>query len=330
MKTFLTVSAFALVLASSCQNAEMNKRYADVQQAPASAASDKNYETPAADSTALSASPAPENAFDQKQQLPQKPAGTAPAPVRPDWNKKIIKNANLELEVKDFKIFERQVNGIAGKYGGYIAEENLETSEFKMQSKVSIRVPAELFEQALTDLSSDADKIITKNITSKDVTGEIVDVRSRLEARRQARLRYLELMKDAKNMEEVFQVQKEVDEIQEEMEAAAARVSSLGHAAAYSTIQLTYFQVLNVEKLKDQDREPSFGDKILTAFGSGFRWLGDVLIVLVTLWPLLLGAAVLSYVVRKLIKKNNEKAAAVISAAAANATVHNVAEQPKV
>ncbi len=153
-------------------------------------------------------------------------------------------------------------------------------------------------------------KILIKNITSKDVTGEVVDVRSRLEAKRQARLRYLELMKQAKNMEEVFQVQKEVDEIQEEMEAAAGRVGYLSHAAAYSTIELTYFQILNPDLLNDKEREHSFGNRVLEAFGSGFKWLGDLLVALITLWPLILGVVVLVYVLKRMMKQHRSKSTA--------------------
>lgn len=297
MKTFLTVSAFALVLASSCSGGAFNKEASSLQTLPAPA----NESMAMADSTATATFAAPEQpgSPDQEKQE-QKPADKAPAPPpKTEWNKKIIKNAHLELEVKDFKSFTSQVASIAAKYGGYIAEENLQSSDFKLESRALIRIPVESFEPAVGDLSGNAMKILTKNITSKDVTGEVVDIRSRLEARRQARLRYLELMKQAKNMEEVFQVQKEVDQIQEEIEAAAGRVGYLNHAAAYSTIELTYFQVLNADLLKDNNKEPSFGDRVLEAFSTGFKWLGELLVALITLWPLILGVVAVIWGVRR-------------------------------
>jgi hypothetical protein len=316
MKTLLTVSAFALVLAISCQNnaADKNQVIAAhetmASQQPSAKSEEMDYNV-SADTIAVPT--APTAAPDQQPGQPapkQKPSNSIPAPVRPDWNKKIIRNASLELEIKDFKTFENQVSAIAGKYSGYIAEENQEGSDYRIQSKVSIRVPVELFDQAVNELTGKAEKILAKNITSKDVTGEVVDLRSRLEAKRQARLRYLELMKQAKNMEEVFQVQKEVDAIQEEIEAAAGRVGYLNHSAAYSTIQLTYFQILNPDLVNNKDREPSFGNRILEAFGSGFKWLGDLMVVLITLWPLILGVVVLVYILKKMMKQHRPKSTA--------------------
>lgn len=303
MKTFLTVSAFALVLASSCANNASKETAAIAQHAPLREAS-------ITDSAASYAAPGSPESPDQEKKE-QKPGNNAPAaPPKIEWNKKIIKNANLEVEVKDFKSFSNQVSAIAGKYGGYIAEENLQSTDFKLQSRAVIRIPVEQFEPAVSDLSGNAEKILSKNITSKDVTGEVVDIRSRLEAKRQARLRYLELMKQAKNMEEVFQVQKEVDEIQEEMEAASGRVGYLNHAAAYSTIELTFFQILNADLVKEKEKEPSFGGRVLDAFGVGFKWLGDLLVVLITLWPMILGAVALFYIVRKIARNNRAKMAA--------------------
>lgn len=295
MKTLLTVSAFMLVLASSCDYKAANQK-----EAPATAPSDN---VKAEDMAAVAASTDSTAAYDQiapspitasPEQKPGQPQNQQPAPqkntvpatpVKTDWTRKIIRHGELELEVKDFKNFNNRVSAIAGKYGGYVSEETQESSDYRLFSKVTLRVPVDQFEAAVNELSGSAEKQLSRNITSQDVTGQVVDLRSRLEAKRQARLRYLELMKAAKNMEEVFLVQKEVDEIQEEIEAATGRVSQLSNQAAYSTITVMFFQIID-PSAPVADKSPSFGDRLLEAFGSGFKWLGDVLIALLTLWPL--------------------------------------------
>ena len=55
-------------------------------------------------------------------------------------------------------------------------------------------------------LLKDAHKINEKQITSEDVSAEYVDSRSRLEAKKQVRFRYLELLKGAKNMSDITEV----------------------------------------------------------------------------------------------------------------------------
>ena len=153
----------------------------------------------------------------------------------PDWDKKIIKTGFLKLEVKDFKMFSDLVHRSAKQYGGYVANEEQSQSNEKKESVISIKVPVEQFESLMNQLPSDSDKIIEKKITTEDVTGEVVDTKSRLQAKEQMRLKYLEFLKQAKNMEDVLKVQDEINSIQEEMESASGRINYLSHQSVYST-----------------------------------------------------------------------------------------------
>ena len=160
-----------------------------------------------------------------------------PAAANPDWNKKIIKNATLSVEVKDYVRFNELVRAAVKQSGGYIAQEEQSESDYKIENSVTIKVPVDQFDNTVSALTPGKEKVLVRKITSQDVTGEVVDTRARLEAKRQVRLRYLDLLKQAKNMEEILQVQNEIDDIQENMEAAAGRVSYLTYSAAFSTIQ---------------------------------------------------------------------------------------------
>ncbi len=62
-------------------------------------------------------------------------------------------------------------------------------------------------------------------------------------------------------MEDILQVQEEINEIQENIEAAAGRVHYLTHSAAYSTIE----PVISSDRSQRKDKEtpPGFGEKVL-------------------------------------------------------------------
>ncbi|AXY73155.1 DUF4349 domain-containing protein [Paraflavitalea soli] len=241
----------------------------------------------------------------EEEQAP--PAGNekkqAPSPrqtpvANPDWDKKIIKNATLSVEVKDYVRFNELVRAAVKQSGGYIAQEEQSESDYKIENSITIKVPVDQFDNTVSALTPGKEKVLVRKITSQDVTGEVVDTRARLEAKRQVRLRYLDLLKQAKNMEEILQVQNEINDIQENMEAAAGRVSYLTHSAAFSTIQLGYFQVLNPQA-RDQETPPGFGQKVLTALTAGLGWVGELIILLVSLWPVWLGLLTAWWIYRK-------------------------------
>lgn len=235
----------------------------------------------------------------QAQQIPNAPRQQqAPATPVIDWDKKIIKNASLNIEVKDFKKFSDQVYASVKQAGGYIAQAEQNKSDYKIENTVTIKVPVDQFDMAVKALTDGKENIITQKMTSQDVTGEVIDTRSRLEAKRQVRERYLDLLKQAKNMKEILEVQKEINDLQVEMEAAAGKISYLNHAAALSTIELTYYQVLNAQA--SDTIKPSFGQRVLNALQGGLEWLGELLVMLLTLWPLWLLLAGIWYAYKKL------------------------------
>jgi len=125
-----------------------------------------------------------------------------------------------------------------------------------------------------------------KKITSEDVTMEVIDTRSRLETKKQVRLRYLDLLKQARNMEEILSVQSEINGIQEQIESAAGRMEYLQHSSSFSTIHLTFYKVLNGAAI-DSDK-PTFSTRITNAFRFGWNWIGELSIGIVSIWPLLL------------------------------------------
>lgn len=227
----------------------------------------------------------------------KQPGQSQPVP-NPDWDKKIIKNASLNLEVKDYNSFYRSFREKVRSLGGYVAQEEQTQSDYKIENTLTIKVPVDQFDNALALLTSNVEKINERKISSQDVTAEFVDTKSRMEAKKQVRQRYMDLLKQAKNMEEILSVQSEINGIQEEIESAAGRIEYLGHSSTFSTINLTYYQVLN-SSAKDNSK-PSFGTKIIDSFKTGLGWIADLFIGLVSIWPLFLLTFVLIIVYKKI------------------------------
>lgn len=249
---------------------------------------------PAADSTASFSSPQP----GEPQQTKQPEKSSQSTESKPDWNKKIIKTAALNVEVKDYQKFDQLVHAAASRFGGYIADEQQTETGYKIENSITIKVPVDQFQTAVDFLTTGDGKINEKKISSEDVTTQYVDTKSRLEAKRQVRLRYLDLLKQAKNMEEILQVQNEINEIQEEIESAAGRINYLSNASAMSTINLTFYQVVNASA-KDVDHI-SFWAKTKEAFVSGWNGLGEVLVGIIYIWPLLIGIAVAVFLIKRI------------------------------
>ena len=232
----------------------------------------------------------------QKDQSRNLPA----SPPKVDWDKKIIKTASLNAEVKNYDSFYSSLREKVRNFGGYVAQEEQSQSEYKIENTITIKVPVDQFDNAITSLTTGTDKVSERKITSQDVTTEVVDTKSRMETKKEVRLRYIDLLKQAKNMTEILTVQSEINGIQEQIESAAGRINYLSHSSVFSTINFTFYQVLNISAI--DYKEPSFWTKVGTSFKTGWQWTGDLIIGLVSIWPILLFFTGVWLLIRKYIR----------------------------
>lgn len=286
----LTVAIAATLLFISCQNSngpetsatKLSRDLADDKKEPITLTNvDKEEEK-----NKISGNISGESAPPQKDQEQGATKQVQQVPIpKVDWDKKIIKNAIINLEVKDYNAYNTSLRDKIKQFGGYVAQEEQNQSEYKIENTITIKVPVDQFDDAVNSISSGVKELKEKKITSQDVTTEVIDTRSRMETKKQVRERYHDLLRQAKNMEEILNVQSVINGVQEEIESAAGRIEYLSHASSYSTITLTFFQVLN-ETAIDNDK-PSFATRVGEAFSSGWAWIGELSVAMISIWPLL-------------------------------------------
>jgi predicted nucleic acid-binding Zn-ribbon protein len=301
MKYILTVLIAFTVIAFACNSRNESQKLADLKvpepkeitivdtkQKEETESGFRGYD---ADSTGKQQNPGQQN--NKKQPVAQQA-------VTPDWDKKIIKTANVNLEVKDYNIFYTSLREKVKNMGGYVAQEEQTQSDYKIENTMTIKVPVDQFDNAVLQLTSNVEKINERKITSQDVTGEVVDTKSRMEAKKQVRQRYMDLLGQAKKMEDILSVQSEINSIQEEIESASGRIEYLSHSSAYSSINLTYYQVLNSSAKDTEAAKASFGQKVKDAFHTGWELVSNLFVGIITIWPLLLASFFAFFLYKKL------------------------------
>lgn len=213
-------------------------------------------------------------------------AGKPSPPTYQDWDKKLIKTANITIEAANYSGFDQQIRNALKRHGAYIASEEQAFSDDRKQNMMTIKVPVIHFESLLGSFGSDSNRIVQKNISSEDVTSEMYDSKSRIEARKKIRERYLQLLQQAKKMDDVLKVEQEINNIQEELESASGRLNYLSHQTSYSTIHLTYYSLLTASPQTEQPN--TFWKRLKAGFAEGGDILVEIILIGIRLWPLIL------------------------------------------
>jgi hypothetical protein len=290
------LAALLLLLFFSCNQSEYKKEDSPSTtrsaSAPASAPASASGLTSASaadsathypiDGEAQFKSPSPDQPGQQPRTGP--PAEPAANAANPDWDRKIVKTADLNIETKSFQRFTTRLYRLVRDNGGYIAQEEQKQDPSGIENTVSIKVPVDRFDDLLQQLPADSDRVAEKKVNSQDVSVEVVDNRSRLETKKEVRERYLALLRQAHNTQDVLTIQQDIDGIQGEMDAAASRISYLGHAAAFSTINLKFYQVLNLPL--PEAPAPTFLHRVKLSFLEGWYFVSTLGLGLLTVWPL--------------------------------------------
>ncbi|CAN5500271.1 hypothetical protein BH10BAC3_BH10BAC3_02100 [soil metagenome] len=219
------------------------------------------------------------------------------APPAIEWDKKIIKTANIEAECKDYTSYNRKLHAMVKQYGGWIAAESETRDNGRINNSISIKVPVQQFEDLVNNIANADGKVLRKAITTEDVTDNIVDAEGRVRVKKAMRDKYLIMLTHAAKMEDVLNVQSKIDEIHEEIEMSATRLNALQHQSAYSTVNINYFQPMEGAVVSDET--PGLGSRFLSAAFGGAAWLGDLLIGIISIWPLALVAIIIFYFIKR-------------------------------
>ncbi|MBK8505363.1 MAG: DUF4349 domain-containing protein [Saprospiraceae bacterium] len=147
-----------------------------------------------------------------------------------------------------------------------------------------IRVPSESFDPLLGDLEIGVGKLISKNVSSQDVTEEYVDLNIRLDNNLAYLSQYKEILKKAKSIEEILEVQEKVRRIEEEIESKKGRIQFLDDKVNYSTLNLEISELVS----SGLSNQPSFVRRMTNAFQNGIDGFLGFILVLVNLWPFLI------------------------------------------
>jgi len=155
-------------------------------------------------------------------------------------DRKIIKNANLSLEVEKGKFNETfdKITALAEQAGGYVSNTTSEAYEGSLASgTITIRVPDDKFNDTLVKVKKLGD-VLNINVTTQDVTEEYVDLESRLRNQKAQEAVLLDMMEKATTVEDSIQIQQQLSYIQEQIEIITGRMRYLDNLVSFSTIDV--------------------------------------------------------------------------------------------
>lgn len=163
-------------------------------------------------------------------------ANSAPSSQTTAQDRMIVRTATLTVLVNDVPDVAAKIDGLAASLGGFVVSSTQRDDGASTSATVTIRVPASRMDEALAQIKAFAVKVRSEQVTGKDVTEEFVDTDARLRNLRATETRYLELLQQARSVNDVLAVEKELTNVRGQIEQLQGRLQFLQRSVDLATI----------------------------------------------------------------------------------------------
>lgn len=195
-------------------------------------------------------------------------------------DRRIIKMGEIRFECSNLNDTRKRIDTTIEKFGGYVSKENAYSYEERIEQSIVIRVPAKNFDRLTAEISTCAKKLDRKHIEARDVTEEYLDIELRIKIKKETENRYRMLLTQAKTVQEILSIEKQIGELRTEIESIEGRLKYLQNRISYSTLTVTFYQKISTPV--------GFSSKFKEGLKNGWNGFVWFLVGLINIWPFLL------------------------------------------
>ncbi len=168
----------------------------------------------------------------------------AKAGSMPKLSRKVIRSAELAIEVASPAAAEAKVSSLVEQLGGYVASSEREVvadegARSEARVSLSLRVPAERMGEALREIKRLGRGAETEKIGSEDVTDEDIDVDARITNQRHLEQQLVSILATANNVDSALKVHHELTAVRTEIDRLEGRKRFLENETSLAKIALS-------------------------------------------------------------------------------------------
>lgn len=230
---------------------------------------------------------------------------------------KIIYTAYADIESLEFDETVQAVYDMMERFGAYIESSSVSGTDYATKhyggksyrrADFTIRVPVQHYSEMSVSLT-EIGNVVSYSSESKNITAQFTDTESRLKAYRTEYERLLEMMENAKTVEEMIQVEARLSEVEYNIESLTGTLRVWQDKVDYSTIRLN---VREVYEYTEPVVEPkTFWGRIVEALDDSIEWLAEagqnIVIFIVAAVPILIVPTVIVVIVVLVIRSKRKK-----------------------
>ena len=146
---------------------------------------------------------------------------------------------------------------------GFVVSSNQWKDNGALLGTITIRVPADQFDNAMSTLRGMADEVTSENTSAQDVTQQYTDLNAQLTNLQATEAQLLDIMKKAVTVDDILAVQSQLTNTEGQIESIKGQIQYLQQTSATSLISVSLTQSkLTVQLTASNGRNVRSGDNV--------------------------------------------------------------------
>lgn len=229
-------------------------------------------------------------------------------------SRKLIRDADIDVETKEFDSFINKLETQVSKTGGYIENSSVSGSSYysdcTRNATITLRIPTEEFDSFLGTIG-DMANVMEKSISVRDITSQYIDTEARIKALKSEQTALLTLLEKAESVTDIIEIQGRISEVNAELDSYESQLKTYDNLVSYSTINLTVYEVERISPVKQEGFFAEIKENLKENFyniGQGIRdfavWFISSLPYIVIYGIILV---IIIVIIKRIIKKRKAK-----------------------
>ena len=223
-------------------------------------------------------------------------------------NRKLIRTVTIQAETADLDVILSDLDVQLATLGGYVQNKAVQNgrNSSSRYATLTLRIPADKLDQFVGHVE-DSTNILSSNEKAEDVTLKYAATESRIKALETQEARLLELLAEAKNLNDLLTLENKLASVRQELETVKSQLKLYDSLVDYGTVNLTITEVREYTVVEEE--EPTTWQRIGEGFVGSLKgvWniLTEIFIFLVVALPYLAIPAIILIVVLVVHKKRS-------------------------
>ena len=148
----------------------------------------------------------------------------------------VTTNTSLSMKVDEVESTLVQIKDLAVTNGGFMVDSSFSQPEGAASATINVRVQSTQLDSFLLAIKDLAVKVVSENVSGRDITEQYENVNERLKILTQTKTRFEEIQRSAEEVQDMLIVQRELLNVQSQIDALLGRKEALEQRAELSLV----------------------------------------------------------------------------------------------